>query len=175
MTVWRWMIAIAVIAFVLPAQAQDRALGTAPPTGPAVGALQGSGPLQLLYIFPGVSDDGGAPNAGVATAVHCTHFSGAGETVQIAVINFNGGVVANVQTGTPLANVHTMTATTHLTALYAEDLLLATGLVNQGVLMLWATTVNMVCTAQVVDAAAAIPNGIDLHGIRFNSWPGTQE
>jgi hypothetical protein len=50
-----------------------------------------------------------------------------------------------------------------------------TNVINQGVIGVSATNNNMVCTAQVLDASAAVPSGIDLHGIRLNPIQGTQE
>lgn len=55
-------------------------------------ALAGSGPFQVLYIFPGVTDNGGGVDSGVATAVHCFSFSPVQETIQYVVRN-NGGTV----------------------------------------------------------------------------------
>jgi hypothetical protein len=37
------------------------------------------------------------------------------------------------------------------------------------------TSINVFCTAQVLDASAAAPVGMSLHGIRFNPIPGTLE
>src|SRR6266568_2250690 len=83
MKVVRWMTAVAGIAFVLPVQTLDRALG-------AIGD-----PELILYRFPGVRDDGGGLNAGVATSVHCTNFSGTTETIRYVVRNLVSEVLAN--------------------------------------------------------------------------------
>src|SRR5215472_10349251 len=98
MKVLGWMVAAAGMAFALPAQA-------------AVGD-----PELTLYRFPGVTDDGGSSSSGVATAVHCTNFSGVPETLRFVVRNFDSTLIANQ----PALNGHhgTVTVTTHLTDLY---------------------------------------------------------
>ncbi len=47
--------------------------------------------------------------------------------------------------------------------------------VEQGFIGIQATSPAMVCTAHVLDAAATVPNGIDLHGVRYNAVAGSQE
>ena len=47
-------------------------------------------PLQVLYIFPGARDDGGANGSGLATTVHCFSFSPNAEIIQY-VVRDNGG------------------------------------------------------------------------------------
>jgi len=130
-------------------------------------------PLQPVYVFPGARDNGGGAGTGVATSVHCTNFSGATEKLLYVVLNFDSSTKANLNLN--IGQAQTRTASTHDTVLYAEDLILNTGVVNQGVVGVSATNLNIVCTAQVLDASAATPNGINLHGIRFNPITGTAE
>ncbi len=72
MKVVRLLTAAAGIASVLSVQTPDRALG-------AVGDAE-----IILYRFPGVFDNG-AVSGGVATAFHCTNFSGVPETIRIVI------------------------------------------------------------------------------------------
>jgi len=154
----RLMIAAAILAFILPTH----------PAKPGVGD-----PLISLYFFPGVRDNGGAALTGVATSVHCSNFSGQTEKIEYSVTNFDASVKAFLSLN--IGQFQTRTASTHDTLLYAEDLLLNTGTVDQGALLIVTTSLYIVCTAQVLDASASIPNGIDLHGIRFQVIPGTAE
>ena len=140
---------------------------------PATPALADSGPAQVLYIFPGVKDDGAAIGAGVATSVHCFSFSSTTETIQIVVRNFNGTLAVNAST--TINFLVTKTISTHGTNIYNEDVILGTGLVDQGSLGITATSTNIVCTAQVLDASTTAPNGFDLHAVRFNPISGNQE
>jgi hypothetical protein len=132
-----------------------------------------SGPQQVLYLFPGVTDNGGNGGSGVATAIHCFTFSPGSETMQFIVRRFDGTVVAN--STLVVTQFHTYTIVTHINEVYISDLVLFTGTVAQGVVGISATSSNIVCTAQVIDASATVPNGIDLHGTRFNPIPGSQE
>ena len=143
----------------------------ATPAAPALAAT--TDPFQVLYLFPGVRDTGNGVQAGVATVVHCFSFSSTPETVQYIVRNFQGTIAVNV-THT-LNPFETRTAATHDTVLYDEDVFLNTLLIDQGTLGIAATNPNIVCNAQVIDASVLVPNGIDLHAIRFTPIPGSQE
>jgi hypothetical protein len=46
---------------------------------------------------------------------------------------------------------------------------------DQGTIAVGATTTEIVCTANMVNAASATPTGFDLHGIRYNPSPGSAE
>ena len=130
-------------------------------------------PLQLLYIYPSVRDNGGAAGTGVATSFHCTNVSGQTEKIQFIVFNFDSSTKANLPLN--IGQLQQRTASTHDTVLYAEDLILNTGVVNQGTALLLATHTFIFCTAHILDASAAAPQGIDLHGVRFNPIGGTLE
>jgi len=150
-----WIIAAAALAFVLPAQAGE------------------NDPEVIIYRFPGVRDDGGVNNVGVATVFHCTNFSGAIENVRFVTRNTNTVVASNkvVQ----IAHLETRTAATHFTQAYSEDQNLATGSLNQGTTAIAATSINIICTAETIDASTAVPIGVARRGIRFNPVPGSQE
>src|SRR5438067_1796891 len=93
---------------------------TAHPASSAVGD-----PQQYVYIFPGVRDNGGGAGTGVATSVHCTSFSGSTETLRFIVFNFDSSLKTNLNLN--IGTAQSRTASTHDTVLYAEDLILNTG------------------------------------------------
>jgi hypothetical protein len=130
-------------------------------------------PNTLLYLYSGLRDNGGASQTGVASTVHCSNFSGVTVAVQFLVFNFDGTVKANVTFSIP--NSATRTASTHATILYTEDQVLNTGIVNQGFALVVGSSPFIVCTAEIVDAAAPNPVGIARHGLRYNPIAGTQE
>jgi hypothetical protein len=138
----------------------------------AAPALADSGPSQGLYIFPGVTDSGGANFTGVATAVHCFSFSPVQETIQYVARKSDGTIVAN--TTQSIGSFGSLTMVTKGIAIYGS-ISLQTGSIQQGVFGIAATSTNIVCTAQVMDAGATVPNGIELHGTRFNPISGSQE
>ena len=130
-------------------------------------------PMNSMYIFPGARDDGSAGGAGVATVVHCTSFSFTSETLQFVARGLSGSFKAIMTIIIP--STGNITASTHDTIVFAEDVTLNSGLLDQGSISVAATNRNIVCTAQVVDAASTKPVGIGLQGIRFNPVPGTLE
>jgi len=129
-------------------------------------------PEVIIYRFPGVKDDGGAPGVGVATVFHCTNFSGATETVRVVARNLVGGLLNN-DSG-PVSHLGTRTFTTHTTVAYGGQVL-DTGAVVVGTTAIAATSTNIVCTAMTINAANSDPVGVALRGIRFNPVPGSQE
>ena len=161
-------IAIALAALIGQASAQDR-IAVATLAEPSA-VLD---PLVQVYRFTGVRDNGGAASTGIATSFHCTNFSGVTESLRIQIRNFDGAVKKDATFN--VAHNQTYTMSTKGTTLYSEDAFLDTGVVDQGMARIWATSPSIVCTAQVIDAAATVPNGIDLHSIRFNPIAGTQE
>jgi len=131
--------------------------------------------VTVIYLASGVRDTGQAEFVGIATLIHCTNWSSATQTIAFVVRSDTGNIVGNKSFAiTPL---QTFTGTTHNTAPYNEDgLLLPAGIsVGQGSIWVGATTNQVTCSASVIDAAAAFPNGVDLHLVRFNPWPGAQE
>ena len=138
----------------------------------AAPALAVSGPPQVIYLFPGVYDNGSADFSGIATAVHCFSFSPIQETIQYVVRNVDGTIAANKSEA--INQFVTLTVETHGINIY-NAVSLATGSLQQGVIGITATSTNIVCTAHIIDAGAAVPNGIELHGTRFNPIAGTQE
>jgi len=145
----------------------------------ASGAMAGNAPTAFpasttIYIVAGVVDDGSAANTGVASTVTCTNVSGVNVNIRVAAFNSSGtkkgdATISNV----PNAGVRTFS--THNTLLWAEDNLLATGTIQQGVFNVESTNAAVFCTASVESAGNASPFGWDLHVVRVNKDPGTVE
>ena len=150
-----WTIAATAFAFVQPAQAAT--------TDPEV----------IIYRFPGVRDDGGGVEVGVATAFFCTNFSGATESIRFVTRTFTSTLVNN--TAFTIGHLETKTALTHTARPYAFDRLLNTGVVDQGTTAIAATSINIICTAVTIDASTVAPVGVALRGIRFSPVPSSQE
>jgi hypothetical protein len=87
--------------------------------------------------------------------------------------NNAGEIIKNTPINIP--SFATITVATHPTNLFALDASFNTGKIDQGVFGLAATSNNIVCTAHIIDASATVPQGIDLHPIRFNPISGSQE
>ena len=138
----------------------------------AQGAVGGA--LSLIYRASGVRGTSGAPQTGTATSIHCTNTSTVNENLVIVVRNIDGTIISNSTFS--VAPFWTFTASTHDTAVFVEGALLSPGVgINQGVVSIASTTLNMHCTAMILDAASATPVGIALHMVRFNPAPGTME
>jgi hypothetical protein len=150
-----WIIAAAAFTFVQPAQAAQ--------TDPEV----------IIYRFPGVRDSGGASFTGLATVFHCTNFSGVTETLRFVTRGQNGALLTNVAPN--INHLETITTATHLTNAYGNQIVMATGVVLQGTTAIAATSINIICTAETIDASPAAPIGVARRGIRFSPVPGSHE
>jgi hypothetical protein len=151
------MVAVAAIAF--------------GPTAPASAAT--TDPEVIIYRFPGVRDNGGAANTGVATVFHCTNFSGVDETVRLVTRFSTGGLASNLTVN--ISHLQTESAATKPILAYNNETDLLTGAVGQGTTAIAATSINVICTAMTIDASATVPTGVALRGIRFSPVPGSQE
>lgn len=151
------------LAMTFCAQAQDRVS-----PGESAAPLATGDPLKVLYRISGITD-----KVGVATSFHCSSFSTVTETLSLVVRNFNGTVLAN--NSLSVAPSQTRTVSTRGTNLYSEDLVLNTGPVTQGLALIRATSVDIACSAMVVNATASLPQGIELHMVRSNPMAGSQE
>jgi len=149
-----WIIAAAAFAFVQPASAGV------------------NDPEVIIYRFPGVRDFGGPGNTGVATVFHCTNFSGATETIRFVPRANDGALLSN--TALAISHLQTLSVSTHSVSAYLISLA-PTGVVSQGTMAIAATSINIICTAETIDASAATPIGVARRGIRFNPVPGSQE
>jgi hypothetical protein len=127
-----------------------------------------------IYIIPGVVDDGGALDVGIATSVTCTNVSGVPVNIRVAAFQ-SDGVKKGDHTLVGVPNTGVRTFSTHLTNVYADDSVLGTSVLSQGVFNVEATNAAVFCTATVEDAASNSPSGWDLHVIRVNAAPGTVE
>jgi hypothetical protein len=162
--------AVALLAAMLPAHAQRAYPEGAAPAAP----LATTDPLVRLYRISGVRDNGAGADGGVATSFHCSSFSTVDEKLRITLRNFNHTQVAN-RTVT-IHPLDTVTLSTHFARIFTEDLQLSPGVnINQGSAEIFATSVDIVCSAMIIDAAVAFPDGVALHMVRFNAAPGTQE
>jgi hypothetical protein len=130
-------------------------------------------PELILYRFPGVTDNGGGANSGVATVFHCTNFSGVAEHIRFVTRRFDGFLLNN--SVLIVDHLRTFTAATHPATMFGNEGFLNTGPVLQGTTAIAATSINVICTAMIVDAASPTPVGVSLRGIRFNPAPGSQE
>jgi hypothetical protein len=163
------IVAVGLLAAILPAQAQRSHPEGAAPEPKAVGD-----PLQRIYRLSGVSDNGGAPERGRATSFHCTSGSTVNETLVIRVRDFDGDIVG--ARSIIIAPNRTRTLSTHFTRMFFEDATLSPGeAINQGSAEILATSVQVFCSAMIVDAEVNFPKGIALHLVRFNAIPGSQE
>ena len=160
--------AAVIVAAVVPAHsAPQTPLNRATPT-PSIAFSS----LTSIYFASGVLDSGHPANEGNATVVHCSNISGVSTQLRLLFFSPTGVILGNhVVT---LLNVHTYTASTHGVNVFG-DTAVNTGPIVQGLLAVQTTQSAVFCTAMVVDAAAAVPNGIDLHMVRFNEHPGVVE
>ena len=150
-------------------QAADRATQPKAPGFPP--AFPG---LTLIYAASGVRDSGSAINTGVATSSHCTNWAASTQQVRYVVRNFDSTIVVNTTVNILAKRTHT--ASTHGTVAFNEDAFLSTGtLIEQGSVVISATSPNVTCSVSVIDASTAAPVGIDLHLVRSNPLPATQE
>ncbi len=170
------ILALATLAVILPAEAQPqpRKQGTAP----LVPDEAVSSPFKVIYRVSGVTDNGSAPalvnaSSGVATSFHCSNFSGIDEKLKFVIR-------AAEPTTTKIIVIpagKTITASTHGTVVFNDDLFLSPGVViQQGAAIISATSAQTIfCSAMILDANNPVPVGIALHMVRFNPANGTQE
>jgi len=155
-----WIIAAAAFACAEPAQADVNS------------------PEVIIYRASAVFDTGGVAFSGNATAFVCTNFSGVPENIRFAVRNETGALVANQTLPAPVAHLNTGTAVTKQIGLFSNAFVLngsGTGAVQQGTVAIAATSINVTCTAMLIQANITPPEGIGLHMTRFNPIPATQE
>jgi len=128
--------------------------------------------LRTIYIASGVTDDGGPANTGMATTVLCTNASGKSTTLRIAFYDADGAIRG--LSAVIIPHLRTYTLSTHVVAAFTDQSA-STGAILQGVLNVSTTESAVFCSAMIVDAAAALVDGVDLHMVRFNPHPGTVE
>jgi hypothetical protein len=146
------MIAIAALAFTLPAQA-------------AVGD-----PEVILYRIPGVIDN----NTGFATIFWCTNFSGVPETLRVVVRGPTGTLVAN--SAVTVNHVSTAALATRDVNLFTGETIMNTGVIDPGgTAAIAATSTSISCTAAQIQHFTTGPISLPLHMTRFNPLSGSQE
>ena len=164
-------VAVGLFTALLPAQAQER---RSHPEGAAPQPTAVGDPAQRLYRVSGVLDSGSGPENGQATSFHCTSVSTVDETLVIRVRDFNGAIVG--ARSIVIRPNRTRTLSTHLTRMFFEDAILSPGeVIEQGSAEILATSIQVFCSAMIVDAVVNFPEGIALHLVRFNAIPGSQE
>lgn len=128
--------------------------------------------LTTIYIGSGAYDDGGAPNTGIGTTVHCSNVSGNTAQLRVLVLGPGGNVEASV-TDFAFAHGRTQTYSTHGTP-FVNEVDLGTGFFSNGVVNVESTQSGVFCTAMIL-RASSVDVGIDLHLVRVNPHPGTVE
>ena len=75
-----------------------------------------------------------------------------------------------------IQHLNTTTFSTHVIQAYiVSQVGMNTGVVAQGTTAIAATSINIICTAETIDASTAVPIGVARRGIRFSPVPGSQE
>src|SRR5262245_39753531 len=140
--------------------------------GPASAGV--NDPEVIIYRFPGVASQG-TTGTGGATAFHCTNFSGVTENVRIVVRLSDGSLSSN--TLVAVSHLHTVVMPTRPVSAYfpVTQLGFPPVPIFGGTAAIAATSINIICTAMVIDGAATVPDGVALRGVRFNPVPGSQE
>jgi hypothetical protein len=143
---------------------------TAPPAQAAT-----TDPELVLYRAPGVLDSGGSAGNGSATVFQCANFSGSTERIRI-VVRFGPQVQIVSNMAFDIAHLQTISAVTHATRSFPNDVVLNTGQVNQGTAAIAATSPSIVCTAMtMVQGPGTAPGMLPVHMIRFTPAPASQE
>jgi len=150
-----WIIAAAALTFVQPT------LASAGVNDPEV----------IIYRFPGVRDD--TTLANIATVFHCTNFSGVTENIRFVARSSDAVLLSNKVIAIP--HLAPRTAGTHDVLAYGIHVFMNTGSVAQGTIAIAATSINIICTAETIDASNTLPVGVARRGIRFSPVPGSQE
>ena len=128
--------------------------------------------LTTIYVASGVEDDGGGPDTGMATTMHCTNVSGVTTQIRIVVLEVRA---LSREASIFLAFTHgrSLRVSTHLT-FFGVEANLATGPVQNGAINVESTQSGVFCTFAVVSAAVPA-GGMPLHAVRVNPHPGTVE
>jgi hypothetical protein len=134
--------------------------------------------LTTIYIISGAKDSGGGANVGHATTVQCSNVSGVAANIRFLLLGPTGSVFAFL-TRASVPHGATVTVSTHATLAYTtnESQLLGAGgaILDAGALNIESTQSGVFCTASIIDASVADPEGFSLHLIRINPHPGAVE
>ncbi|MCB9079514.1 MAG: hypothetical protein H6631_18075 [Anaerolineaceae bacterium] len=114
--------------------------------------------LTVQYMFTGVANHPIAATRQIATSVHCTNFGSGNVQAEIQLFSV-GGASAYGDTVTINSN-RTWTFSTQNTAIYREDSILNTGVLEQGSGRILADSAQLICTAQLLDPISNPPDFI---------------
>ena len=148
-------------------------------TGLAIAAatLPAQAAMRVIYKAAGVTDSGGNALTGVATAIHCTNPTDNDQDIR-AEIRAPNGVTVGDSTFTVAAK-RTATFATKGTAAFAEDVVFnntGTGRVDQGHVIVYATSREVFCSIVVHDAQNYPSHfSFRLHLVRFPLGGGGEE
>ncbi len=141
---------------IFPAAAETRALG------------------MIVYRVAGVVNSGSLDDQFGATVVPCTNISDNGINMQVILRNKLGIVmeIVNYQ----IASNATVTFSTKRTTAYQDDIRpVVIHELEQGSMIIRASSRKVICSATQVDASSDFPSGAALHMVRFNPVKGTVE
>ena len=149
-----WIVAAVAIACALPAQAAT------------------SDPLNVIYAVTGVFN-----NPQTSTLVHCANSNSVPENFQVLIRDSLGGIPAvNPNNTVTVAGGGMVTfGTQPVTSFVTTRSVFTTATTFQGTIAILSTTRFAYCTAMIVGVGSSLPDGIALHLIRFNPWPGADE
>ena len=130
--------------------------------------------LSVQYIFTGVANHPTAATRQIATSIHCTNFGSTAIQTEIQFFSV-GAVVPYTQTATIVVN-RTWTFSTQNTAIFREDSILNTGILEQGSGRILANNAELICTAQLVDPIGNPPAFMARLPLfdRYGQPPGTR-
>jgi hypothetical protein len=141
--------------------------------GAVISAGVGAAQAALVYRASGVLDDGGLPNLGAATVFHCSNYGPTSTVVRVQIFNGAGELAADMSL--TLGSNITRTFSSHQTLAFEDYIWADPGVIKQGSARIFSTSLKVLCTAAVVPADTAIPQGAVLHLSRFNPQAGQEE
>ncbi|MCB0166506.1 MAG: hypothetical protein KDI79_19920 [Anaerolineae bacterium] len=114
--------------------------------------------LTVQYMFTGVANHPTTATRQIATTVHCTNFGSSHIQAEIQLFSV-GGASSYGDTVTINSN-RTWTFSTQNTAIFREDTILNTGVLEQGSGRILADDPQLICTAQLLDPIGNPPDFI---------------
>ncbi|MCB0166507.1 MAG: hypothetical protein KDI79_19925 [Anaerolineae bacterium] len=131
--------------------------------------------LTVQYMFTGAANHPTAATRQIATTVHCTNFGSTDIQAEIQFFSV-GAVVPYTQTATIVTN-RTWTFSTQNTAVFREDTIMNTGILEQGSGRILADDPQLICTAQLLDPIGNPPAFMARLPLfdRYGHRPGTSQ
>ncbi len=128
----------------------------------------------IVYRVAGVVNSGSSDDQFGATVVPCTNISGSKINMQVILRNKLGTVMETVNY--QIASNATVTFSTKRTIAYQDDIRpVVIHELEQGSMIIRATSRKVICSATQVDASSDFPSGAALHMVRFNPIKGAVE